>query len=505
MKQMIIVRTSVRKAEIYRRSAAIMRYGSAELEEGGNRICITGIPGNAERESLMFHIPGCQMQGPVSIEQRKTEQDEAYRNKAAELEEKMEDLENRLKTTEDICELYRSGGRALTGDDCFGLLTNIADRFAAEREKYTGLLREKRLLEKEIRQLQESNKSRDRSIETVAIASVTVERAGAYDVFIEYRDRNVTWTPLYDILVPSVKQKIGLSLNAMIRQKTEEDWEDAELVLHTGDPEQHPVMPRLSPWKIREMDAYPSVAYRSTGDATTILSPTATQCMMLPNRDSLLGGGSVMSEGAEIGTLVTEYRIKGRWNIPAGDAETDGTIIKIDSFHLDGEFMYSCVPKYSGMVFLTALVRNIPIDKMPAAMASVYFENRYMGQIKLDPASMPEGVSLSLGVDQGMKAARTQHNIEENKAFMSGKVSKTYEYELSVQSMKDREVNVVVRDQIPVTDKNQVTVEAGSLPEGMLYPETGEMVWKITVPPGNKAKILFTFTVTYPQNMRIRL
>ena len=73
------------------------------------------------------------------------------------------------------------------------------------------------------------------------------------------------------------------------------------------------------------------------------------------------------------------------------------------------------------------------------------------------------------------------------------------------QRLEHLDISSAEIDQIPVTDKNQVTVEAGSLPEGMLYPETGEMVWKITVPPGNKAKILFTFTVTYPQNMRIRL
>ena len=213
----------------------------------------------------------------------------------------------------------------------------------------------------------------------------------------------------------------------------------------------------------------------------------------------------VLSGGADANTLTTEYKIKGNWTIPANEYLNEGTIVKIDEFTLDGEYNYSCVPKLSEKIYLTAFVRNFPVDKMPAGNASIYFENRYMGQIKLDPTSMMKGLTLPLGVDRSLKASRKRRNEENYKGFMSGKKRKSFEYDITIESVNDKAVNVVVHDQIPITDRSQITIDAGSYPEAATHTEDGELTWNITVPAREKVNILLNIIVTYPQNMVITI
>ena len=231
---------------------------------------------------------------------------------------------------------------------------------------------------------------------------------------------------------------------------------------------------------------------------TTVLATSVLADSAAPPRN-------VLSDGPEVSSVVAEYRIKGSWSIPSNEAKGDGTIILIDQFLLGGEFTYSCVPKYSDKVFLTALIKNLPIDKVPASKASLYFEGRYVGQMNLDSDMMLDGLTLALGVDRGMKAARKQIGNDQNNTFMSGRTRRTLQYELTIQNSKDNDVVVKVYDQIPITNENQVTIESYTDPVGTLNSETGELTWDLTVPARKKARAVLTCVVTYPQNERFIL
>ena len=116
-----------------------------------------------------------------------------------------------------------------------------------------------------------------------------------------------------------------------------------------------------------------------------------------------------------------------------------------------------------------------------------------------------KGLTLPLGVDRSLKASRKRRNEENYKGFMSGKKRKSFEYDITIESVNDKAVNVVVHDQIPITDRSQITIDAGSYPEAATHTEDGELTWKITVPAREKVNILLNIIVTYPQNMVITI
>ena len=344
----------------------------------------------------------------------------------------------------------------------------------------------------------------------VAVLTVMVESADSYEVEMEYQDQKVLWKPVCDITVPSVNDSISIVLNAVVNQSTGEDWDDVELILHTGNPEQRPVMPQLHPWTLHKVPKYrePGVYMRMSGEGMPMPSSSMNETTVLATSvlaDSAAPPRNVLSDGPEVNSVVAEYRIKGSWSIPSNEAKGDGTIILIDQFLLGGEFTYSCVPKYSDKIFLTALIKNLPIDKVPASKASLYFEGRYVGQMNLDSDMMLDGLTLALGVDRGMKAARKQIGNDQNNTFMSGRTRRTLQYELTIQNSKDNDVVVKVYDQIPITNENQVTIESYTDPVGTLNSETGELTWDLTVPARKKARAVLTCVVTYPQNERFIL
>ena len=125
--------------------------------------------------------------------------------------------------------------------------------------------------------------------------------------------------------------------------------------------------------------------------------------------------------------------------------------------------------------------------------------------MNLDSDMMLDGLTLALGVDRGMKAARKQIGNDQNNTFMSGRTRRTVQYELTIQNSKDNDVVVKVYDQIPITNENQVTIESYTDPVGTLNSETGELTWDLSVPARKKARAVLTCVVTYPQNERFIL
>ena len=512
---MITIQTKVQKAEIYYSGATVTRRGMADLEEGKNLICITGLPDRVDRDSLKVSIPGSSMQGPVSIQKMNTGSVDEVNSQIEELKEKLLDLDMQIGTAADICDLFKTAGKSsgagtVLSEDRYHFMQGVAQQYSKEREKFADLQKQRRNALKELEQLNKKLEELRENVEMVAVLTVMVESADSYEVEMEYQDQKVLWKPVCDITVPSVNDSISIVLNAVVNQSTGEDWDDVELILHTGNPEQQLVMPQLHPWTLHKVPKYrePGVYMRMSGEGIPMPSSSMNETTVLATSvlaDSAAPPRNVLSDGPEVNSVVAEYRIKGSWSIPSNEAKGDGTIILIDQFLLGGEFTYSCVPKYSDKVFLTALIKNLPIDKVPASKASLYFEGRYVGQMNLDSDMMLDGLTLALGVDRGMKAARKQIGNDQNNTFMSGRTRRTLQYELTIQNSKDSDVVVKVYDQIPITNDNQVTIESYTDPVGTLNSETGELTWDLTVPARKKARAVLTCVVTYPQNERFIL
>ncbi len=86
----------------------------------------------------------------------------------------------------------------------------------------------------------------------------------------------------------------------------------------------------------------------------------------------------------------------------------------------------------------------------------------------------------------------------------SGKESKqTFTYEITVKNNKLTDVNLLLKDQYPLSNIKEVVVTLEDGTNRMVNAETGVITWKIDLKPGESQKVRFSYTVKYPKDLKI--
>jgi hypothetical protein len=67
---------------------------------------------------------------------------------------------------------------------------------------------------------------------------------------LTYQTSGAGWYPGYDAHVNSVNEPLDLTYNAFVYQNSGEDWDNVEVTVSTGQPQQKSMKPNLSPWYV---------------------------------------------------------------------------------------------------------------------------------------------------------------------------------------------------------------------------------------------------------------
>ena len=97
---------------------------------------------------------------------------------------------------------------------------------------------------------------------------------------------------------------------------------------------------------------------------------------------------------------------------------------------------------------------------------------------------------------------------EKVKDFVSRKaigtnVRETSAYELSVRNTKQEAIKIVIEDQVPVTQNNQIEVTVSDTGGANYNKDTGKLTWTWTLQPNEAKKTVFKFEVKYPKDKQI--
>ena len=114
-------------------------------------------------------------------------------------------------------------------------------------------------------------------------------------------------------------------------------------------------------------------------------------------------------------------------------------------------------------------------------------------------------LSLSLGPDPAIQVRRKleAHNNKTN--VISGKRELEREWEISVDNRKPQPIRIVIDDQLPLSNDEDVEVKAEALGGGKLDKDTGRVEWDLIVKPGERENLRFKYSVQAPREVPIRL
>jgi len=78
-------------------------------------------------------------------------------------------------------------------------------------------------------------------------------------------------------------------------------------------------------------------------------------------------------------------------------------------------------------------------------------------------------------------------------------------YSIEVKNLKATTVDIIVQDQLPITQNGDIIIEAVDLGKGTLDPATGIIEWSITLKTKESKIINFNYKVKHNKDLNVTL
>jgi uncharacterized protein (TIGR02231 family) len=348
---------------------------------------------------------------------------------------------------------------------------------------------------------------------------VMCKRTGEIPVALSYYTNNAGWTAMYDVRVNSKTNKVKLVYKASLTQTTGIDWKKAKLTLSTGTPNFGVTAPVLTPWYLQlyvpglytdlQRRAMQGNASRniiqSYGDdeklTEVVVTGAAGQYKVKSQKDETIDPSTLQQYTTmNAGQLNINYEIDLPYDI-ASDGQLNS--INIKEQMIDCVLKNYAVPRIDKEAYLLAEVADWQnLDLLPGE-ANIIMDDTYLGKSNIDPNTTVDTLNLSLGRDKRVAVKRSLVK-EQSSLKTSGKDAKqVFTYEILVKNNKVSDVNLLLKDQFPLSTIKEVEVKLDDDGAAMVNPETGVLTWKIDLKPGESKKVRFSYSVKYPKDKKI--
>ncbi|MBK8847736.1 MAG: DUF4139 domain-containing protein [Bacteroidetes bacterium] len=197
-----------------------------------------------------------------------------------------------------------------------------------------------------------------------------------------------------------------------------------------------------------------------------------------------------------------EFNINLNYTIPS-----DGVnhLVAIKSDELPAKYYHYLVPKLESEAFLIAKIAGWESLSLLPGTANVFYEGTYVGQTVLNPSVINDTLQLALGRDNGLVITRTKQPSKQNSNFLAGTITKTVGYELRIKSNKSKLINLVIEDQIPVTNNKEIKIELLEAQKANHELSTGLLSWTIDLKPREWQSLKYSYNISFDKNKPVSL
>lgn len=412
------------------------------------------------------------------------------------------------------------------------------------------------------RQLEDLNNMTDMPSGTIIVA-IEARQTVSSPVRLSYIVDRANWYPTYDIRFTGTGKPLAVTFKANISQQTGIDWKDVNLVLSTAQTDISAQIPGLSPnylsyyvprtentiatalqgrvagVSVEEspMMAKSAISIRGISsvsgdnkplyvvdgipvDDISYLNPEDIASMnVLKNSSATSIYGSRGSNGVvlidtkknkEVSSVpltvtsqsetISEFIVDGSQTILSG-SKTNTVAFRETS--IDAEYEYQTVPLLSEHVYLIGKIKDWHKADLLDGDASIYMENSFVGTSTINTQQFSDTLDISFGADNNISIKREKLTDFSEDQFIGVNRKVTLAYKITVRNNKAYSVPVLVRDQVPVSTIKDIQVEPMELSGGKINTDTGEVIWKTEMKPGETKELILKFSVKYPKDKTV--
>lgn len=418
-----------------------------------------------------------------------------------------------------------SGNKTITSDELLKLLEYYNNKIEKSKTNIYNHNQNIKLQNKRIADLQK----RIDAITTVTpvrqkpygqvILQVMCKSSTEIPVQLSYYTTNAGWTAIYDIRVNSKTNKVKMVYKASLTQTSGLDWKKTKLTLSTGTPNFGVVAPVLTPWylqlyvpgiytDLQRRAAQGNAArnmiqsYEDDNKLAEVVTNGANGEYLKKQRDERTVDPSTLQQYTTLneGQLNTNFEIA----LPY-DIESDGRLhsVTIKDEEITCTLKNYAVPRMDKEAYLLAEVADWQnLDLLPGD-ANIIMDDTYIGKSVIDPNTTADTLNLSLGRDKRVAVKRSLVKEMSSLKTSGGSSKQVFTYEVLVKNNKITDVNLLLKDQFPLSTIKEVEVKLEDGGEAMINTETGVLTWKIDLKPGESKKVRFSYSVKYPKDKKI--
>lgn len=323
-----------------------------------------------------------------------------------------------------------------------------------------------------------------------------------------YFAQNAGWVPVYDLRAEDINSPIQFSYRAKVMQSTGTDWEDVNLTISTGNPNVGGQAPMLTPWYVNIyepilMDSYGNS--RKRGEANYAYEMNVTPSVAngsFYDKAEEADGYTTMANFTTIqsNTVSTEFKISMPYDIPSDNQQYD---VLMQQETVTAKYNYITIPKLDNDAFLRAQLTDWMQYSLLPGESNIYFRGTFVGKGYIDPALANDTLTISLGRDRAISIKRDQIKDFCKTSTLGSKQKTTKAYEITITNTKKQAIELVIEDQVPISQNGEIEVEIEEISGGTYDATTGKITWTLTVEPGATVKKQLRFNAKYPKKKYI--
>jgi uncharacterized protein (TIGR02231 family) len=200
--------------------------------------------------------------------------------------------------------------------------------------------------------------------------------------------------------------------------------------------------------------------------------------------------------------IAAEFKIDLPYNIKSNNEQH---MVLVKQAELDTKFKYYSVPKMDPGVYLVAQMTKLDELQLVPAKANIYFDGSYIGETYIDPTTMDDTLNLSLGKDPNIVVKRTLLKKDSKEKIIGDKKERTFAHQIEVLNLKSTAIELVIQDQLPITQNADITIEATELSRGKLDEVSGLIEWSLNLKGKETKKFDFNFKIKHSKDKNINI
>jgi uncharacterized protein (TIGR02231 family) len=315
---------------------------------------------------------------------------------------------------------------------------------------------------------------------------------------------------MYDVRVNTKANDMKIVYKAGIYQNTGIDWNQVKLTLSTANPSWSGTTPILNPWYLQVFEPMVRKVELAANRSNMMLNtiPGAKQVIVADDEGFKEVTQKLNVNPSTLGnyTTLTENQLNTTFEIDLPyDIKTDGDLqsVTIKEEKINATLKNYAAPKINRDAFLLAEIADWETLNLLPGMATIIMDDTYLGKTQIDPNISADTMNISLGRDRRVVINRAKVKEFTTTKRSGSSTTQTFTYEITVKNNKSTDVELILKDQYPLSQVKEVEVKLKEDGGASVNEELGVLTWDISLKAGESRKVRFSYTVKYPSEKRI--